>query len=104
MSPAEYIELIQNDSSISAQHFMNAVQAFFAYIVTAFFVGNKLSRIQIIVVNILYSVFLTLPVFAKLISLPAPFNNCLRAHWSFSFSYGVPMVLGPIVEMSLIDL
>jgi hypothetical protein len=69
MSPAEYIELLQNGGINVATHAMNFIALMFAYLITAYFVGTKLNRYQVWAVSILYSVFVVLPARAAVLGL-----------------------------------
>jgi hypothetical protein len=67
MSPAEYIGLI---TSIQVdRHVMNFVAVLFAYLVTAYFVGSKLSPFQVRAVTLLYTIFSAFPVLAVVFSM-----------------------------------
>ena len=69
MSPAEYFELINMASGSAGIHGMNAMSILFAYVIAAYFVGAKLSRFQLVSINILYSVFITIQVLAYLAAI-----------------------------------
>jgi len=66
MSTAEYLEILAMSQGLVATHSMNAVSILFAYLVAAYVVGRKFSRFQVISISLIYTVFLTLPVFAML--------------------------------------
>jgi hypothetical protein len=66
VSPAEYFELLGMAGDSAAAHTMNAVYIYFAYIVAIYLVGSDLSRFQCVALTVIYSIFLTLPVFSSL--------------------------------------
>lgn len=66
MSPAEYFELVSMAGDSAADHSMNAVYIYFAYIVATYLVGSDLSRFQCVALTLMYSIFLTLPVISFL--------------------------------------
>lgn len=61
MNPAEYMELLQLIGDSIGFHAMNAVAILFAYITAIYVGGQKLSRLQLSLVTILYSFFYFLP-------------------------------------------
>ena len=67
MSPAEYIGLI---TSIQVdRHVMNFVAVLFAYLVTAYFAGSRLSPFQVTAVTLLYTIFSIFPVLSVVFSM-----------------------------------
>ena len=57
MSPAEYIELVQNARADVASFIMNFMTVLFAFLTMAYLVGKKLSYTQLVLVGVLYTLF-----------------------------------------------
>ncbi len=57
MTVYEILDLSLSYQDAGTTHFMNIVTIFSAYLICAYLVGDKLSRLQISVINLAYSVF-----------------------------------------------
>ena len=60
MSSAEYLELIFMGHEGSGFHMINFVASISAYVLVAYFVGAKFTKLQASLFSIIYSVYLTL--------------------------------------------
>ena len=65
-SPAEYLELISIASANTGQFAIATTSVLFAYVATAYLVGDKLSKFQVVAISCLYSIYFTFPVLATL--------------------------------------
>ena len=61
MEPSDYIELIIMSGDSLGSHVMNYIYILFAYLVMTYFAGNRLTRLQVWIVSILYTAVLVLP-------------------------------------------
>ncbi len=61
MDPAEFIELIIAARGGIGGHVSNFVTALFAYLLMTYFVADKLSRLQLWGISLIYSVYAYLP-------------------------------------------
>ena len=57
MTEYELIDTAGAFQNLATTHFMNFVTILFAYLVCAYLIGDRLSRLQLWVVNVLYTVF-----------------------------------------------
>lgn len=61
MEQSDYVELIIMAGDSLGSHVMNYIYILFAYLVMAYFVGDRLTRLQVWIVSILYTAVLVLP-------------------------------------------
>jgi hypothetical protein len=66
MNAGDYIDLIVSCRQAGAESAMNFVGLVFAYFVMAYFVGTRLTRLQIWLASIVYTVFLVFPVYGAI--------------------------------------
>ncbi len=57
MTEYELIDAAASFQNVATTHFMNFVTILFAYLICAYLVGDRLTRLQLWVVNVLYTVF-----------------------------------------------
>jgi len=79
MTEYEVIDAMVSLRSETAQHSMNLVYVIFSYIVVAYLVGRKLSRLQVAIITIIYAIWSIGPIMAAYDSATAVqqmyFNN-----------------------------
>ena len=61
MEPAEYLELIEIAIDAAGVHAMNVVTVLISYLVAGYLVGSKLTRLQIGLLTVVYSIFYVFP-------------------------------------------
>ncbi len=66
MGPAEFIELIVTTRDALGGHVSNFTAALFAFLVMAYFVGGKLTLVQVWAISAIYSAYVFLPANAAL--------------------------------------
>jgi len=106
MTEYEILDLVSSESAQSATQFSLYLTVLFAYLVTAYFIGDKLTRAQVVVLTILYvfvnsaqalGMRLTIAHVQELLERKAelsPFTKWEAGYESYGTIWSVAMLLG----------